>query len=185
MEIVRIFDDDSILTVQFDGHETDAFTQIFIDWTNIEFLEDFFTKNEADLKHEFWGGISLEDAVITTRNEAIEFYDYIKSIADKTVNHRISLFRKLFKPLTKVLLQNRAFEMKKAYGLRTKTWLRIYALKIDDDMFIITGGTLKLTDSMYKREHTREELRKLERCTDYLKENSIIDKDGMLDYLEL
>jgi len=52
-------------------------------------------------------------------------------------------------------------------------------------MYLITGGAIKLTDSMQEREHTRRELDKLERCKQFLKEEGIIDEDGVVDLLEI
>ena len=43
MEFVRIFDDeDSLLAVKNDGQNDDAFTKIFNEWIDIEFLDNFF-----------------------------------------------------------------------------------------------------------------------------------------------
>lgn len=39
--------------------------------------------------------------------------------------------------------------------------LRMYAIKIDEDCFVITGGAIKLTQLVEEREHTQEELHKL------------------------
>jgi len=75
-------------------------------------------------------------------------------------------------------------EKKKAYGIRKKTWLRIYALKFGDDKYIITGGTIKLTDNMSERDHTMEELRKLEECRRFIIDEKIVDEDGVIELLE-
>ena len=66
----------------------------------------------------------------------------------------------------------------KAKGDQLKSWLRIYALKIDENVYVITGGAIKLTKTMLEREHTKHELEKLERCHDYLREEGISDIEG-------
>ena len=76
-------------------------------------------------------------------------------------------------------------EKKKAYGKRNKTWLRIYALKAGEDMYIITGGAIKLTDNMGERPHTMRELKKLEICEQFLRSEGIVDEDGIIELLEL
>ena len=75
-------------------------------------------------------------------------------------------------------------DKKKAYGVYYRSWLRMYALKICDDMYLITGGAIKLTDRMDERAHTRIELNKLERCKDFLFEQRIIDDKGVVELLE-
>ena len=75
-------------------------------------------------------------------------------------------------------------DKKKAYGSSYPSWLRMYALKIGDDMYLITGGTIKLTDRMDERAHTHKELRKIEACMDFLLEQGIIDEPGVIELLE-
>jgi hypothetical protein len=83
---------------------------------------------------------------------------------------------RIFEPLDNYM--DDSFSRNKAKGDRQKSWLRIYALKIDDNLYVVTGGAIKLTRSMQEREHTSKELRKLERCRDYLRELGITDIEG-------
>lgn len=70
------------------------------------------------------------------------------------------------------------FSSRKAYGLRSRSWLRIYVLKTTDEAYLITGGAIKLTRSMQEREHTRLELVKMKQCECLLKELGIYDLEG-------
>lgn len=186
MEFVRIFDDeDSLLAVKNDGQNDDAFTKIFNEWTDIEFLDNFFSTNESDLKRSFWDSISIEQAILETRREALKFREYLKKMSSKTKNERISGFTRLFKPLNYNKSDLSYLNKKKVYGLRKKTWLRIYAIKVCDDMYIITGGAIKLTDRMEERTHTLTELRKIDACRQYLREIGTTDEEGMIELLEL
>ena len=64
-----------------------------------------------------------------------------------------------------------------------KNYLRIYALRIDKNCFVITGGAIKFTHLMQDRKHTQLELNKIEMCRNYLKENGIIDADSFYEFL--
>lgn len=67
-----------------------------------------------------------------------------------------------------------------------KRWLcllRIYAIKLDPGIYVITGGAIKLTRTMQEREHTLVELAKMERVRRYMLENNIVDMDSFQDYL--
>lgn len=186
MEIVRIFDDeDCLLSVQYDLSEIDEFSRIFEDWTDIEFLENFFEENKHDLESPFWNNVSIEEAIQLTRNEAIKLRNYFYDLSKKTPRKRILLFADLFKPLEKHFYDADYLARKKAYGLRIISWLRIYALKIGKDMYLITGGTIKLTEKMDDRKHTKTELQKIDYCKQYLKDEGIIDEEGMIELLEL
>lgn len=66
---------------------------------------------------------------------------------------------------------------------RHASWLRIYAIKLDPGIYIITGGAIKLTRTMQEREHTLVELARMENVRRYLLENDITDMDSFKDYL--
>ena len=63
--------------------------------------------------------------------------------------------------------------------------LRLYAIKIDEDTFVITGGAIKLPlhHLMDDREHTRIELQKLKSAKSYLKENGVFDEESFFEFL--
>ncbi len=63
------------------------------------------------------------------------------------------------------------------------SWLRIYAIKLDPGIYIITGGAIKLTRTMQEREHTLAELARMEQVRRYLLDNNIVDMDSFQDYL--
>ena len=64
------------------------------------------------------------------------------------------------------------------------SWLRLYAIRLESGRFIITGGAIKLTATMQEREHTLEELNKLNKVRDYLISLSVFDYNGFEDYYE-
>jgi hypothetical protein len=186
MKFVPIFEDsDCLLSVKGENDEQDEFSKIFDQWTDVEYLDKFFTTNEKDLQRPFWEGISIEQAIIETRDEAIKFRKYLRKISEKPPKERISLFIRFFQPLSKNHASIPFLDKKKAYGKKNKTWLRIYALKAGEDMYIITGGTIKLTDNMGERTHTSAELKKLEICKQYLLSEGVVDEEGIIELLEL
>lgn len=70
----------------------------------------------------------------------------------------------------------------KAKGKRQSShnsWLRIYAIKLDKGIYLITGGAIKLTHLMSEREHTLNELKKMEMVRNYLLDSGIVDADGI------
>lgn len=62
------------------------------------------------------------------------------------------------------------------------SWLRIYAIKLEPGIYIITGGAIKLTRTMQEREHTLVELARMEKVRNFLLENDIVDMDSFNDY---
>jgi hypothetical protein len=186
MKIRRIFaDQDFLLSAHWDGQILDEFSRIFDCWTDIGFLENFFTEHEKDLHAPFWKGITIEEAVFSTRGSAIKFRNTFKDLVTESENCRVSFFRTLFRPLYPDGGRLVVLSKNKAYGAVERSWLRIYAIKIGVDMYIITGGAIKLTQVMEERAHTLQELTKLDMCREFLKAEGIFDEEGMLEFLEI
>ena len=67
-----------------------------------------------------------------------------------------------------------------------KGYDHLWAVKYPEketDVYIVTGGAIKLTPSMQDRPHTMLELQKLNKCRDYLKQNGVFDQDSFIDYI--
>ena len=64
------------------------------------------------------------------------------------------------------------------------SWLRIYAIKLNSGIFIITGGAIKLTATMKERAHTAIELIKIEKVRRFLIDNGIADETSFEDYIK-
>ena len=176
MKVVVIFAP-TLFAIQYDPAIPDEFERLFDYWQDPEFLEQFFTENEADLISGFFGTVSIEQAALRTRAEARKLEERLLKLAS-TPSESLD---DVFIPLHKDGHENDPLLPSKAYGERTRTWLRIYALKIEPGVYLITGGAIKLTRSMNDREHTKEELRKVDRCKMFLKEQGIDGIDGIME----
>ena len=66
---------------------------------------------------------------------------------------------------------------------RHASWLRIYAIKLEPGIYIVTGGAIKLTRTMQEREHTLIELARMEKVRRFLLDNDIVDKDSFVDFM--
>lgn len=53
--------------------------------------------------------------------------------------------------------------------------------KLEKNIYLITGGAIKLTFTMQKRSHTLKELEKMVR--NYLIDNGVTDLEGFIDFL--
>ena len=66
---------------------------------------------------------------------------------------------------------------------RHASWLRIYAIKLEPGIYVVTGGAIKLTRTMQEREHTLKELVRMEKVRRFLLDNDIADRESFVDYL--
>lgn len=188
-KIIDIFAvvEEALLAVQYDCSIDHEFARIFKEWTDVEYLEDFFETHKTDLQSGYHltkiGHISIEDAIFQTIDEAEAFEKFILRVAEKGKENEDQTLQDLvFKPLHKNDTTIKHQETK-AYGANTHSWLRLYAIRIDPNLYVISGGAIKLTRSMNEREHTRNELMKLKILTSYLKEIGFEDADdyGILE----
>jgi len=182
MEIVRIFEtpNQGLFSIKYEKNQTDEFDRLFDSWQDVEYLEKFFNNNKNDLTSGFFGSISIEDAVMQTINDAKELQKQLLEIKDSNELHPIFL-NSYFKPLDNLRYKPDDLERYKAYGVINKSWIRLYAIRVPNDFFVVTGGTIKLTRAMRERTHTQTELDRLNSCRDFLRSQGIFDEDGLKD----
>lgn len=181
MKIINTFAviTDSLYSVQYEDESLHEFEKYFDLWNNPMYLREFFEEHEKDLKSGFWSDITIEEAIIRTRKEAKSLEKKIKQLAEYGKVDPDETLSTFFEPLSVGKIEK--FEKDKAKGLSRKSWLRIYAIRIDVNFFVVCGGAIKLTKTMNTRTHLLKELEKLEFTRNYLMEN----EEDNLDFVEL
>lgn len=170
---------DSLWSVRYDNCSDNAFFHVFNQWTDPTWLRDFFYHNREDL-NAFFKVTNVDAAIYETIADAHELQCLIFDLAVE------SDLNKVFRPLEPSRVSDMLLGKEKAKGeaIRHPSWLRIYALKAGESTYIITGGAIKLTTSMQEREHTLEELKKMEMVRNYLIAEGVVDADGLIDFLQ-
>jgi hypothetical protein len=74
-----------------------------------------------------------------------------------------------------------SFNIDPEYNEVARTFVRAASLR---GYGIVTGGTIKLTRTMQEREHTLEELHKLEKVRNFLLSEGAYDIDGFYDLIQ-
>lgn len=179
---MMFFDDISrdgrLWAVRYEGEVENALYQCFSQWNDVEWLRSFFLENRKDLE-SYFKVTSVGRAIYDTldEKEALECL-----ILDLSPDADLEA---LFRPLDNH--QTAAFVLDKQKARLEKTggrhsWLRLYAIRLERGVFIVTGGAIKLTKNMDERAHTLLELQKMEKVRNYLLDEGIVDKDGFIDY---
>lgn len=180
MKFVRIIEDyDHLWAVKSEGNENDELTDLFKKWNNIEYLLSFFTENFDDLK-DFFHIERISEAISDTLDDAEALEELI---LDFPYTEQLD---ELFKPLGQLDSLTSELSREKARKWdreRHACWLRIYAIRLEPNIYVVTGGAIKLTRSMQDRKHTAKELDKLNRCKSYLRANGIFDKDSFVELI--
>lgn len=178
MKFVRILDGyNHLWSVKNLDKDADELTLLFRNWTNGEYLFDFFMENFADLKRYF--RIERIDEAVNDTFEDVESLQEL--ILEFPFTEHLD---EVFKPLGTTDSRLRELNREKARNWnrnRHASWLRIYAIRLEPDVYVVTGGAIKLSRTMQEREHTALELEKLNRCKAYLKANGVFDQDSFVE----
>lgn len=135
-------------------------------WTDVSYLRNFAKNNNIEdinqfVKDRLYDAEEVQDLLeeLTTQQQPLEYY-----------------FQPLYDHETRVKI----LSLQK--GKINKNKLRLYAIKIDDNCFIITGGAIKMSQAMQDHPDTTEELAKIKKAHSFLTENGVLDKDSFDDF---
>ena len=120
----------------------------------------------------------IDEAIFDTISDAIKLQSLILDISPEAD------LDKLFKHLENSRTAEMLLGREKAMGSknsRHQSWLRLYAIKLEPQTYVITGGAIKLTYKMEEREHTLKELYRIEMVRNFLIKEGVSDLDGMKD----
>lgn len=160
-----------LYTFHYSNEDSDELERVFDEWDDPVYLFDFFTDNKVDLKNNY----TVEEAIEKTKTDLKHFRNKLLELESDP--RKLNLFFQN--------LHNQEYKAKILSDQKAKqSWLRLYAIKIDDSeqpMFVITGGMIKLTHLMEDRPHGLIERNKIKRCKDFLKNNGVIDTDSFIE----
>lgn len=125
--------------------------------------------------------IELSDASMQVLEEFLEINHTFRTAYRKGIVHLTSTFKELFQPLINTERDGTLLRSK-GRGRKNQRWLRIYAVKIAPDLYIVTGGANKLFEYMEDDDATQDEWAKINRLRDRLKQEGMFYQDA---YTEL
>lgn len=142
-------------------------------WSDTNYLFEFFKNNQKQLSY-FKVETTLE-AIKITLNEVRHIQ---QKLFELTQNPNKKLDQ-LFKNLDDNQYQETLLSKQKS----SHRWLRLYAIKIEPNNYVITGGAIKLVHKMKESELTQTEKTKIEKCRNYLLENGVYDADTFYELI--
>ncbi|SDA90998.1 hypothetical protein SAMN03080617_03367 [Algoriphagus alkaliphilus] len=190
MKLIDTFEilDGVLYSVVFDETSYEGvneFRRLLNQWTDRDYLTDYFLRNKKQLQSEFWNEVinghpydlvEVPNAVNLTIEESAEFEEEILGLANGKAGRGLE---KIFIPLHKEIRKESEKHEFKAYGIFENSWLRFYAIEIEG-IYFISGGGIKLTKKMEDSEGLSVELEKLKKVYDYLFINPDIDPDLLM-----
>jgi hypothetical protein len=169
MKIVRTFVE-NLYSFHYPDQSENELKRVLSLWNDSEYLELFFEENRNDLN-----GLSFDRFSKQILHDANQIDDKLYELSGK----RSSNFDVFFKPLHNQEYQAQLLSKRKG----RVNYLRLYALKVDTNFYVITGGAIKFTHLMEDRKHTDIESDKLEKCRRFLNENGVYDSESFFEFL--
>lgn len=166
MKIVTIFVN-QLFAFHYDNEVDNEYDRLMDLWTNTNYLQAYAKKNKVADVCGFINDI-LQDA------------EQIQDFLDK-IHQNNQLYGFYFGPLQESERKKKILPFQK--GKIRKNQLRLYALKLDDNCFVITGGAIKMSQKMEKHPDTANELKKLINARNYLNQNGVFDEDSFFELL--
>lgn len=172
MKIFAIFAN-KLFAFKYRGEAENEYDRLLDLWTDTEYVRNFLNANEKDIPNNK----TKRQFVEYIREDAICIDEQLIKITE-TTDQSLSYF---FQALDNNEYQFKILSLQKG----RQHCLRLYAIKIDEDTFVITGGAIKLPlhHLMEDREHTQLELAKLDKAKRYLEENGVADNDSYYEFL--
>lgn len=171
MRIVAIFAPALYSICPHEGDGRTAFDIAMDNWTDINWLKSFAEANGVNDVRRF---------VERRRDEAEQLGRLVVEIADGD-----GVFEQLFRPLRNDELHTPLLGKRKARldqrGQRYRCDLRLYAVRIDENVFTITGGAIKMSQAMQDHPNTAQALRDLDVTRRYLQEHGVVDDSGFYE----
>lgn len=174
MKIVTIFDG-RLYSSRYDD-QVHEYRRLIDLWNDDEYLEDFYHTNISVFnRYEFHKGHSLEKFIKGVWNDLDMLEDLLDEIENDNTIELETFFRQLH--------NNEYPPIRLSYQKRQFKYLRLYAIRVDENMFLITGGAIKITETMNQHKDTIEELHKLNVCKRFLESQDVFDCDSFLEFV--
>jgi len=185
LEFVEIYPD-ILFAVKFKEEDQDEYARAFSLWQDLDYLVEYFSRNKHLLESSFWKSSCIpnevEDLAQQVIDESFDLEEYIDKIAENTIKGDEEDFDSFFKELGGKYNILREYIPHKSYGTNSPTMLRLYAIRIKSNCYLIVHGGIKLTKEIQGTPELNSVLfAKIDRVISYLKAEGVIDETDLIE----
>jgi len=165
MKIACIFEN-QLYSFHYNEYDKNEYDRNLNLWSNTAYLYEFAKEN------------NIQDIVAFVD----EIYDNLEEMEDliNDIAESDGKFKRIFIPLEHSET-NKTISLRK--GKINHNRLRLYAIKLIDELFIITGGAIKMSQRMLDHPGTAKEHSKLSAARQYLEINDIHNEDAFFELI--
>lgn len=178
MEIEEIFPP-YIYSVRYAEYADNEFDRLLDMWNDTSEITCFLNDNIQLVTGAFWRTTpeNMARQILDEAEELEDLFDEYRANADANAKPD---FDNLFRYLEgKYKYETKHFPMK-SYGPQRPSLIRLYAIKMGPNCYLITGGGIKLADTIQNSPDLKDHvLQNIDRVRDYLKANGIMDGEDL------
>lgn len=174
-----------LYSIKFDEADTDEYSRALALWKDLDYLVDFFRANAKEVDQQFWREVGLTpDSPIASAervaSEAIVLAAHIRQLAQNAIDGQIPDFEDFFHPLGGKYSYVRELEPHKSYGTFNPSLLRLYAIKLDHNVYLIVFGGIKLGRTIQNSPGLKDQVfNRIDNVITFLKANGIFEGDDI------
>ena len=182
MQVNCIFVDEEtgegLYTIQHDGESQDEYDKLFDFWDDTEKIFEYLKSNKAYLETEYFESETIDSI---ERKIARESFELSRLLDEDYGPGKKQKLESLFRPLKDHEYKLPPYQDTKAVIKNARDFprpvLRIYAVRISENTFVISGGAIKLVHRMEDHPDTKQELYKLNKTKVFLKSLGFEDSE--------
>lgn len=166
-----------LYSIRYDSEEINEFDRLLDNWNDAVYVTEFLRANSDYLSTPVWSQTPTpEDAARQVYNEARVIEEYFEELAQNSYQGIIPNFNSIFHYLDGKYKYELKIPPMKSYGHVRPSLIRIYAIKLGDNCYLITGGGIKLSDTIQNSPNLKDHvLQNIDKVRNYLLENGISD----------
>lgn len=166
MEISSIFEG-KLFSFHYENEMDNEYDRLMELWTDVEYLQAYAKRNKVKNIYGF-----IEEIL----QDAEQIQDFLDNLSQNKKPYGL-----YFEPLQESERKLQILSFQK--GKIRENQLRLYAIKIDNNCYVITGGAIKMSQKMEQHQDTIQELKKLNKARQYLTNQGVIDSDSFYELI--
>lgn len=184
MEVVEIYKD-CLYSIGFDEEDLNEYHRVFREWHDLDYLVNFFSDNKDYVNTDFWKNAGFdpenpEQLAERVIDEADSLETYIRQLVANCSSGVKPDFDEYFHFLGGKYKCLWSLEPVKSYGPDSPSLLRLYAIKIDANCYLIVYGGIKLGDTIQNSPVLKDNVfNKIDLVLSFLKSNGITDSEDI------
>lgn len=173
---------DYLYSVRYDDRKENEYYRLFKEWNDKDFLLGFFRDHAQYLNKAIWNELrnDPEASAASAIEDANELEPLIRQLCVNTAKGVTPDLDSLFFPLDGKYSYVWSKIPMKAYGVKSHSFIRMYAIKLESNVYLIVCGGIKLGKTIQDSPCLKDfVIQNIDMALRYLKENGIIDGEDL------